>query len=613
MMGCAGAGSEAFREGRKAELRKDYDTALVHFDDAVKQHPDNPRYLLHRNYVRNEASLYHLKLGQQYLKDKRTKDAEGEFEKAVSIDPSNMAAGQELSRLLAVEAAEKQARQQTLEKAMAAREEPAYPPSVQLKPFPPAPNPHIHITGDSRLVFESLAQMAGLNVAFTPDFQTRPITIDLYNIKIEDALRVVCLQTKSFWVPVTSNTILVVQDTPVNRRDYEPNVLKTVYLSNPLDQAQRTSITNSLKQILMMQHVVDNAASNAIVLLDTPERVAEGEQLIHDLDQGKAEILIQVDVIEADADRIRDLGLTPGTLSIPGLSLPEGSIAGVGFTPPSITSSSSSSSTTTTTPIGLPLNQLGKLSTSDFSIALPGAAATALLSDSRTHILQNPQIRVTDGEETTVKIGSRVPYATGSFAPSFGGTTSSAGGIGLLASTQFQFQDVGVNLTLTPTLLADGEVSLKSDIEISSLQAPITVGGVSEPTFGQRSIKGVIRLKEGEVNLLGGLIESTITHSKSGLPGLGEIPGVGHFFTTEHTEKNDIEIMIMLTPRVIRLPDVTPEERAAGGAGTPVSGEGMPTEPFQPMIPGQPPSPGTEFPQFGPNGQPLPRPNTPPQ
>lgn len=614
MIGCAG-GSEAYREGRKAELRKDYDTALVNFDKAVQNHPDNAQYLLHQTLARNEASLYHLKRGQQLLKSNQSKQAEGEFEKAVSIDPSNMAAAQELGRLLAIEAVQKKAREQTIEKAMAARQAPAYPPRVELKPFPDAPIPHIHITGDSRLVFQSLGQMAGLNVAFTPDFQARPITLDLTNVKLEDALKVVSLQTKSFWVPVTSNTILVVQDTPVNRRDYEQDVLKTVYLSNPLQQAERTQITNALKQILLMQHVTDNPEANAIIIRDTPERVAEAEQLIHDLDQGKAEILIEVAVIEADTDRIRDLGLTPGALSVPGLTLPEGAIAGVGFTPPS-TTTSSSSSTTTTTSLGLPLNQLGKLSTSDFSIALPGAAAAALLSDSRTHILQNPQIRVSDGETTTVKIGSRIPYATGSFAPSFGGTaTGATGGIGLLASTQFQFQDVGVNLELTPTLVADGEVSLKSSIEISSLQAPITVGGVSQPTFGQRSIKGVVRLKEGEVNLIGGLIESTITHSKSGLPGLGDIPGLGRFFTTEHTENNDTEIMVMLTPRVIRLPDVTPEERAtnvSGDGGTPVPGEGLPAEPIEPPVPGQPPGgAGLTFPQFRQPPQPFPRPNTP--
>ena len=147
------------------------------------------------------------------------------------------------------------------------------------------------------------------------------------------------------------------------------------------------------------------------------------------------------------------------------------------------------------------------------------------MNDNKTHIMQSPQIRVTDGQTAKVKIGSRIPYATGSFLPSLGGTTSSTGSVGLLASTQFQFQDVGVNLDLTPHLLSTGEIAVHAKIEISSLGASITVGGVSEPTFGQRVIEDDFRLQEGEVNLLGGLIQRTLTDQVQGIPGLGDIPG----------------------------------------------------------------------------------------
>src|SRR5208337_4376106 len=149
----------------------------------------------------------------------------------------------------------------------------------------------------------------------------------------------------------------------------------------------------------------------------------------------------------------------------------------------------------------------------------------------------------------------------GSFLPSLT-SSSSTSSTSLLASTQFQYQDVGVNLELTPHLLASGQVALHAKIEISSLGADVTVGGVSQPTFGQRVIEHDIRLREGEVNLLGGLLQSTQTNQVQGVPGLGSLPVLHYFFSEDHKEVSDVEVLVMLTPRVIRLPDSSPENIA---------------------------------------------------
>jgi general secretion pathway protein D len=364
-------------------------------------------------------------------------------------------------------------------------------------------------------------------------------------------------QTKTFWKVVTSNTILIVPDTPANRRDYQDEVLKTVYLTNPLPPADRTAITTALKQILGLQRIIDNPDSNAIVIRDTPDKVAAAEKLIHDLDRGKAEILIDVAVIEADRDRIRDLGLQQA----PGSLLPATGIAGLGFVPRAGVTTTTGG-VTTSLPVET-LNKLAHISTADFSITVPGALANALLSDSHTHILQNPQVRVTDGLTAKVRIGSRVPFATGSFLPSFGGAvtgTTTTPSIGLLASTQFQYQEVGVNLDITPHLLASGEVSLHALIEVSSVGPSFLIGGLSEPSFQVRKIEHDIRLKESEVNLLGGLIQSNETRTVSGLPGFGDLPFFHYFFSSEHRERVETEVLVMLTPRVIRLPDILQEE-----------------------------------------------------
>ena len=578
LSGC-GAGSSAFKAGRRAETRKDWDTALINYEKAVETQPGNALYLIHQKQARTQASIFHQKKGRELLAGGRPDEALGEFQKAAGIDPSNSGAAQELTQLLSAQAAARQVRQEALQSALKAREEEPQESATELKPFPAEPLAHFRITADSKRVYETLGKLADLNVAFTSDFQARPLTVDLTNVKLEDALNIVAFQTKSFWRPLTSNTILVIQDTPANRRDFAEQVVKTIYLSNPLQPADRTAITTALKQVLGLQRIIDNPDANAIIIRDTPDKVAAAEKLITDLDRGKAEILVEVSILEADSNRIRDLGLTQ--IATP--PLPATSIAGVGFNPAEAESAGVAA---------VPLNRLGKISTRDFSIVLPGALANALLSDSHTHILQNPQVRVTDGQTAKLRIGSRIPYATGSFLPSLG---TGGGAAGLIASTQYQYQDVGVNLDLTPRLLPNGEVSLHAMIEISSLGASVDVGGLKQPTFGQRRIEHDIRLKEGEISLLGGLLERTERVSISGLPGLSQIPFLRYLFSSEHKERADTEVLVMLTPHVIRLPERVQAKGARLAIGADSTGGPIPQV--------MPPQPPVETPPEGP-GQP---------
>ncbi len=594
-----GGGSSAFREARKAELRKDWDTALVKYEKALQAEPENAKYLIHEKVVRSQAGIFHVKQGRRLLASGREDEAAGEFQKAVNIDPTNEAAAQELSRLLAHQAADKKAREEALQAALKAREQSATSTGVKLKPLPPEPLARFRITADTKRVYETLGKLADLNVAFTTDIRPQNISVDLSNIKIEDALRVVAFQTKTFWRPITSNTILVVNDTPTNRRDYDEEVLKTIYITNPLAAADRTAITTALKQVLGLQRIVDNPDSNAIIVRDTPAKVAAAEKMIRDLDRGKAEILLEVAVVEADRDRVRDLGLTLATINPATGNITSGLQGGLVFAPGTTTTDSN---TTQNTSIGL-----GGISYRNYAVVLPGATASAVMNDSRTHVLQNPQVRVTDGMTAKLRIGTRIPYATGSFLPSLGGTTSTAGGgFGLLASTQFQYQDVGVNLDITPRLMANGEVNLHATIEISSLGSPIAIGGFSQPTFGQRKIEHDIRLKEGEVNLLGGLIQTTETQTQAGVPGLADVPFLKYFFSSNKRERIETEVLVMLTPRVIRLPDVPIESgtevAVPGGEARPTGimpppAEAMPQPPTTPTTPEAPPEAPGQPPQ----------------
>src|SRR5437667_3058408 len=346
-LACAG-GNVFFREGRRAELRKDYDTALVYFQKAVQSEPDNALFLIHEKEARLAASGFHIRQGRRLLAEGRPDEAAGEFQKAVSIEPANDAAAQELARLMSAQAVAKRAREQELQKALKPVEQPAAGAPVKLKPLSTEAIAHLHVTGESRKVFETLAKLGDLNVAFLEGFQSKNVSLDLTGVKLEDALHILAYQTKNFWKPVTPNTILVIPDNATNRRDYEDKILKTVYLSNPLQQADRTQITTAVKTILRMQTVVDNPEANAIILSDTPSNVAAAEKLIHDLDHGKAEVLVDVAIVEADRDRIRDLGLAPVALSSS-----TGTQVGIAFTPPGSTSSSSGGTATPTSALPL--------------------------------------------------------------------------------------------------------------------------------------------------------------------------------------------------------------------------------------------------------------------
>jgi general secretion pathway protein D len=584
LVGC-GTGNVAYRQARKAELRKDWDTALVDYEKAARTEPENAKVIIHEKLVRTQASASHLKQGQRLLKQGRPDEASGEFEKAVNIDPTNEAAAQELARVLAAQAAARQARESALKQALKASEEAATAPPVKLKPFSTEPLVHFRMTADSRKVFEALAKLADLNVAFTTTFRPIPqFSVDLSNVTREEALNIVALQTHTFWRPVTPNTILVAMDTRTDHTDYDVEEVKTIYLSNPLAAADRSALTQTLKTLLGLTKVFDNADSNAIVIGGSPEKIAAAEQLVHELDRSKAEIVMEVAVVEADRDRARDLGLYPATVSSSGTVTP-GLQGGIVYSPS--TSSSSSSSSTSSSGLS-PLQGPGAI-WNNYAAVLPSVGANAILNDTRTHILENPQVRATDGQTAKLKIGERVPYATGSFLPSLTSTTTTTTGTGLLASTQFQFQDVGVQLELTPHLLANGEVAIHAVIDISSLGASTTIAGVSEPTFGERKIEHDIRLKEGETSVLGGLIQTTLTNTVGGVPFLGDIPVLRYLFSTEHAERQETEVLVMLTPRVVRLP----EPRLGARSNLTLTGGGAQPGGFQPIpgpeIPAPPP------------------------
>jgi general secretion pathway protein D len=399
------------------------------------------------------------------------------------------------------------------------------------------------------VVYETVGKLAGLTVIYDPDLQAKRIPVELNNVTLEQALDIISIQSKSFWKPVTENIIMVIPDTAQKRRDYEEQVVRTFYLNNVAIAQDLTEITTGMRQLLDLKRITQMNAQNAIIIRDTPDKIALAEKIIRDIDKAKPEVIVQVQVLEARIDNLRNLGILPGQSASVQIN-PNNSSSS------SITNGTTTATTSTTT--GTTLQQLTHLNQNDVVFTLPGATANFLLTDSGTKIIQDPELRAIDGQSAKLKIGDRVPVATGSFQAGVGvGSTAGAGFVNPLVNTQFQYIDVGVNLDITPHVHANRDVSMKLSVEVSAVTGNATIGGITQPIISQRKVEHEIRLKEGEVSILAGLISRVDQKTLNGWPGLAKVPGLRYLFSSDNTELQEDEVLIVLTPRVVRLPDWT--------------------------------------------------------
>ena len=539
--------SHEYQAGRKAEEVKDWDTAVDFYLQAAKADPNNVNVKIRLDQARFEAGQVHVAQGLK-LRDKGDlQGAVSQFQRAQILDPSNITADQELKKTLDM-IADKARTAAEAEEPLVENGEPVLASRpAEIKPLSRAPI-NVKMTNESKYVFDTIGKLAGMTIIYDPDLQVRRISVDLTNVTLEQALDIVSLESKTFWKPITENIIMVIPDSTQKRRDYEEQVLRTFYLSNVVIAQDLTEITTGLRQLLELKHIQQVNAQNAIIIRDTPDKLALADKIIKDIDKAKPEVIIQVEVLQARLDKLRNLGITPGQT------------ASVAINPNSTTSNSSTttSTTSTTTPNTVTLQQLRHLNQSDVVFTLPGATANFVLTDTTTRIIDNPEIRTVDGQQAKLRVGDRVPIATGSFQAGVGvGSTAGAGFVNPLVNTQFQYQDVGVNIDLTPHVHPNRDVSIKLKVEVSSVTGTSTIGGIQQPIISQRTIEHEIRLKEGEVSILGGLIERINTRTLNGWPGLAQIPVMRYLFSGDDTELQENEVLIVVVPRIVRLPEWT--------------------------------------------------------
>jgi general secretion pathway protein D len=550
-----------YKKGKDAEARQNYEQAYDLYKQAYDQSPRDLSYRTAYERLRFLAGASHVHRGQLLRQAGRLQEALAEFQKAAEIDPSSAIAKQEIqvtNRMIQQgqgAAPQTQREPSVLEQRLQNAGAP-----VQLGAIPNVPMT-MKQTADSKIIYETIGKLAGINVLFDPDYTSRAIKVDLNSVSLEEALQIVAMESKTFWRPVTSNTIFVAADNPAKRKELEQSVIKTFYLSNLSQPTELQDVVNALRQILEIQRIQPLPSEGAIVVRGNPDQIALAQKLVSDLDRSKPEVVVDIAVMQINRDKNRTLGINPPTSMSIQLQ------PNVTATPTNNNNNNNGlGGVTTPTPStngSINLNSLANLNATDFQVTISQATVSAIFSDTNTKLIQNPQIRSVDGQKATLKIGDRIPIATGSFQPGIGGV-----GINPLVNTQFQYQDVGVNIEVTPRVHSNGDVTLKIAMDISSVTGQSNIGGITQPIIGQRKVDHEVRLREGEANLLGGMLEDLNSKSLSGIPGLSQIPLLKYLFGQTQTEHRETETVFVLIPHVVRRQVLTELNEQAIDVGT---------------------------------------------
>jgi general secretion pathway protein D len=522
-----------YKRGQAAEAGQDYDAAYDNYQKAYAKDPKDLRYSTALYRVRVNDSSLHMTKGRKLLAAGNGHAALVEFLRAAEIDPSNEAAQQAIAEVRQKNGEAAPEDETSLPEAAGTEGEidsMGAPP--QLKPLSNEPLT-LRMSEDAKVVYQAVGKAAGINVLFDPSYHSDRIQVDLNNVSLEDALRIVGTISNTFWRPVTRDTIFVAANTPVKRRELDEQAVQTFYLSNAWQPVDLTDVQTAIRDVITGAKLYAVASQNAIVMRGTPDELLLAQKLINDLDKPRPEVVVDIAIMEVSKNWERNLGI----------AWPQS--VGVALQAP--TSSTSTTTTGTTSTTSTPtLYDLSHLKATDFAVTVGSATANLLLTDSNTKVLQNPRIRSTDGQKATMKIGERIPIATGSYQSTL--AASSTG----MAETQFSYLDVGVNIEMTPTIHYDGDVTLKIKIEDSSEGSNVTISNVTQPIIIQKVVDQTIRLSAGEASILGGIQEKQDTVSWSGIPGLSSIPILRYLFGSKDHTITDDELVFLVVPHVVR-------------------------------------------------------------
>lgn len=538
-VGCAT--QQAERESKDAVKHENWDAAVYHYLELVAKHPDEIEYRIGLRRARQKAAQVHFQRGMALREIGRVFEARDEMEMAVQLDPSHQFASQVLADLrkeveILSGAGGKAELEEMKREAREAKVKPPVLDPTSKEPVTlvfPKPKP-------VKEIYDAIGKAYGFNVIFDPKLKDDRIPIELRDVTSERALEIVMQASGHFYKVLDPKTIVVAEDNPQNRRDYEDLVIKTFFLSN----ADVKEVDKLLRSLIEARRLSTNEQLNAITLRDTADKVAIAEKLITVNDKAKAEVLVDVELLEVDTSNQSEIGMSLSTYSF---------ILGVDTAAVSPEAPEGSSF----------LNDLSNIGRDNVFVNVPSVTINLIKSSGNASVLAQPQLRITEGEKASLHLGERVPIPVTSF-----NTSNTAGG-SVVPITSFQYQDIGIKIEVEPRVHHNREVTLKLTVEVSQLGDTVPVGPDQEAvTIGTRTITSVIRLQSGESSLLAGLIRKDTTMGSQKIPVLSDIPFLGRLFTNVKQQTRTTDLVLTLTPHIVRFPDIEQEDLAPVWVGT---------------------------------------------
>lgn len=615
-----GCGSPAYQRGTYLLDRGQFDDAVAQLEKASKSEPRNVKYKSELVRAKLAASQKHIESAKLALARQNYDAAAADLQIALTFDPSNQYASDMMEKVVA--AAQERDRKERAAKTSIDDMKEAVANDTGVPQIDPASNiPIVLKFTDTPLktILDAISKASGINFLYDEKADGgKKVTVDFSKVNLSQAMDYLMTQTKHFYKVMDPHTLMIIPDNKQKRDEYTDQVIRTFYLSN----AEAKEVFQLIRSILQTRKMAMNQDLNSITIQDSPEVVAIAQKIIEENDKSKGEVVVDVELLEVDTNKLRNLGIDLSTHQFtigPGHNVTtttssSTSGSGIGTGSGSVTNTGA----TTTTSIGsggpIPLNEFGRtLSHNLFIYPVPNLIVNVLLQDASSQVLAKPQLRVLEGQKASVHIGDRIPIATAN--QYLGGSV----GTGITGSytpiTSYTYQDVGVKIEIEPKVHHNKEVTIKLKSEVSAVTGEVPAVGLTpaQPIIGTREATTVIRLEDGETSLLAGLIQQQDKKSFSGLPGISEIPILRRLFSNTQDTKTSTDVVLLLTPHIVRMPNITEDDLKPLWVGTadnpklrgfqggsfapsPFKGAGKATASVQPSGKGSEPPAGPENP-----------------
>jgi Flp pilus assembly secretin CpaC len=596
--GCAAG--RAFGRGESAAQDGNWDNAVEHYRTAVQKDPNNPEYRIAYERAMISASQGHLEAARIAEARGQLDDALREYRRASEFDPPNRqlaAKVLDLERTLR-DQIEAQRPRQSIQALREASRQTGPPPLFN---FNTVVSPLRFNQASVRDILSSIAKGAGINITYDSTYQDRVYSVEASDITLEQALNQIVTANQLFYKILDPKTIIIIPDNAQKRAQYEEQLVQNFFISHgdPLEIAQMLNqVIRPVGGQQLAPTIAPNKTAGIITVRATTAMMAIIERMIEASDKPRAEIIVDVQILEVNRNRARQFGLDLGSYAINAVFSPEAD-------PRSTATQGDNAGATTLNGRPFNLNTITRgVSANDFYLAVPSAVARFLETDTETKLMAKPQLRGAEGVPLAVALGEDIPVPSTTFTP------VAAGGANSQPLTSFGYRSVGINVKMTAHVSYENDVRLELEVESSTLGAGISIAGQDLPSFGSRKVNTVLRLREGETSLLAGLLREDQRKVLSGFPGLLKLPVIRQLFSSNDTNATQTDIVMLLTPRIVRTHELTPQDIAPIRIGTQAN-LGLSGPPPLLATPGAAAAPAAAGPATGPGAIPTPAPNAP--